>query len=929
MKKSLKVFALWALSVAFYGAAAETTNTFYVAEGETKTVDEIVEANGFTFSDGDWIRKTGKGQLNAVTTYKGVQLNLLIEEGVYFLSCSLGDVVHASGARIVIKNGAALNIEGVHTVQTADDKKQSYPLIGGSVDVCFEGDGTGAGDNRGAICVGGAAQGYVLGGYDASVLTMTGDATIYTYGDFNCVIGGARTLDMNGHTLTVRGKTETSAFFPYNDWTIVDTGPFVLANGVFIRRIGNYKNNFTPDIPVMRLTEGAAITAYSEPNIWNEVEFFEFDAGSKICDRRYKGENDVSFSIKKAKGPVSICSPKPAVVTITDEYAVRPADLANGDFIVSEKEFIFGEGCRLSVSGFDDFIIDPDNVYTVAVSSVAVTGTPLLTGDAASFLEVVKEDKVLALVSKKGAIDAVRNWGLKSGVENAAANSAAVAAGAPRLGDVSEVYFPSGEYWFSGMLDLSSVSVSNLVLTGDGNGVILHSGVSVGASEDVTVRDLMFDGCEGPAIVASGTKGLTITGCTISNVVGRYTDGKRYVYAAVNVTDFNATGNTYWFDEMLLDGQGYFEGGTQSAKSEAYAGAVVLDCNGIGDWKRWSWFTNRLGLVSTAFEGMCFRKIGDGTVEFTDVNVADLGISGIEILDGRYVSRNDAYLGAAGGMVRVHNGATLQMRGVAAQNRTVRVSGNGINSMGAIRFDSGGAGKKSSAVTWVLEGDAVVISKQAGENLLFSSETVYAGGHVLTFAVEGSVVGVTNCMSGPVSWYGGGAVVVDRVTLSSGAGQGPFTVMDGNAPQFMFKNGATYAPCNDSISALVRNCDFAAGTKIAPNAETSVSFSDFSGLPEISDAVVSLSINGTYRIKSEDVLAGRYPSMSGALSFGSEAVWALDDMSMFAVGATYTLFKAEGGISRAPKTLPDDCYAAWRIHRANGGILCIGPRVGS
>jgi len=77
------------------------------------------------------------------------------------------------------------------------------------------------------------------------------------------------------------------------------------------------------------------------------------------------------------------------------------------------------------------------------------------------------------------------------------------------------------------------------------------------------------------------------------------------------------------------------------------------------------------------------------------------------------------------------------------------------------------------------------------------------------------------------------------------------------------------------------------------------------------------------------VLAGRYPSMSGALSFGPEAVWALDDMSMFAVGATYTLFKAEGGISRAPKTLPDDCYAAWRIHRANGGILCIGPHVGS
>jgi hypothetical protein len=146
----------------------------------------------------------------------------------------------------------------------------------------------------------------------------------------------------------------------------------------------------------------------------------------------------------------------------------------------------------------------------------------------------------------------------------------------------------------------------------------------------------------------------------------------------------------------------------------------------------------------------------------------------------------------------------------------------------------------------------------------------------------------------------------------------------------MFKNGAAYAPCNDSICALVKNCDFTVGTKIAPKAGTSVSFGDFSGLPEILDAVASLSINGTYRIKSEDVLAGRYPSMSGALGFGLEAVWELDDMSMFAAGTTYTLFKAAGGISRAPKTLPDDSNTAWRIHRANGGtVLCIGPRVGS
>ena len=380
---------------------------------------------------------------------------------------------------------------------------------------------------------------------------------------------------------------------------------------------------------------------------------------------------------------------------------------------------------------------------------------------------------------------------------------------------------------------------------------------------------------------------------------------------------------------MLLDGQGYFEGGTQFAESEAYAGAVVMWCTNISYWSRWSDMTNRLGLADTAFAGKTLRKIGNGTFEPTDVNMSNLGISGVELLDGRYVSRGDEYLGVAGRLVRIHSGATLQMRGVAAQNRTIHVSGVGINSMGAIRFDSGSPGKKSSAVTWVLEGDTVVMSKQKGENLLFSSEQVHANGHTLTFAVEGSPAGVTNCIAGPVSWHGGGTVVVDRSTLSSGTGQGPFAVMEGNAPQFMFTNGAVYVPSNDSICALVKNCDFAAGTKIAPKAETSVSFSDFSGVPEISETVTSLSINGTYRMTSEDVLAGRYPSMPGALSFGMEAVWEMDDMSALTEGAAYTLFKAQDGISRAPKTLPSDSYKVWRIYRANGDMLCIGPRVGA
>lgn len=142
--------------------------------------------------------------------------------------------------------------------------------------------------------------------------------------------------------------------------------------------------------------------------------------------------------------------------------------------------------------------------------------------------------------------------------------------------DGTILYFPSGDYWFTDTLDLSSVTATNVRLWNPAGTAKLRGGVRLGAASNVTVDELVFSGCAGPAIVATNTAGLTVTDCTFDKVGGLYEDGKKYLFAAVNVTDFNVTAGAYVTDGMQYDGQGFFAGGTQAALSEAYADAVVV-----------------------------------------------------------------------------------------------------------------------------------------------------------------------------------------------------------------------------------------------------------------------------------------------------------------------------------------------------------------
>ena len=899
-----------------HSAMGVTTNTLYVAEGQTLTVDQVVAASNFTFAAGDWLRKTGKGQLNAVTTYKSTQINFLIEEGVYYVGGGDKQNCHKGGSQLVIKAGAAVNVDG----QVPD------PFVG-VWNVSFEGGGTGEGNNLGALCIGGALSNSTIGGA-GSTYTMTGDATIYSYGSMNAVFSGDSnnysTLDMNGHTLTILGKNGNSVFRPRWRWRVNSAGPIVVSNGQFARHITT--TSISPNIPLVSFTDGSLMSAYSSDTTspWNYVDAFEFEAGTQIA-KGNNGETGVALTMKKATGPVAISSD--ATVTISQEFGVRGTDVANGDKLTSANALTFSDGCKMTVTNWLGIANTPGTTYTVATSTVGIVGTPALTGDAAIAFAVTNTGTALTLTVKRSigsVIDVVNDWGLQTGAGNAAANTAAVAAHVGDVTDNAVIYFPSGEYWFTDTLNLSSVTATGVAVWNPDKSAILHSGISLGAATDMMVSGLVFKECAGPAVTANGTTGLVVNDISIDNVVGTYAGG-HYPFALVNVTGFNLTRCDWTADTAVWDGQAYFDGGTQSNLSEAYAGAIVAHVpSGTASW---SDVTNRLKLATSAYSGKALRKTGQGTLD-PEKSLAAFGIASVEVLEGLYVVRDNDRLGVAKGPVHVWNGANLTILGKqdAIVQRTVTVSGTGMDATHpAVRFSGGVNWSTANTVTWVLEGDTTMYAAVTGQNGTFLAGTIYMNGHNL------SLNGVTDGhfrFGNSFNWYGGGTVTVSNATLSANqpADANAFQIKDESTPKFFFTNGAKFVPGGSAICNIVKDCDFAAGTQIAPSSATTLTFRDLSGAPTGTANATTVTVNGKYTARSADVVAGTCATFAGALAFGANATVELNDPTI--PRGTYTLFMAVGGITTRPVTTGDTRAAGWNVFKSDANTLCIGPARG-
>jgi hypothetical protein len=331
-------------------------------------------------------------------------------------------------------------------------------------------------------------------------------------------------------------------------------------------------------------------------------------------------------------------------------------------------------------------------------------------------------------------------------------------------------------------------------------------------------------------------------------------------------------------------------------------------------------------LTAAAYNGKTLRKTGTGTLD-PDADLAILGIAAVEVLQGQYVARNDNNLGVAKGPVHVWNGASLTVAGgnKVVYNRTVTVSGAGMGGQNpAVRFSGNSIWDKTDHATWVLEGDATMYSAASGENGTFLWGAINMNSHHLTLnGIDGSHYRFGRSFS----WNGGGTVTVSRATLSaSSAAKGDYKIAQGSAPKFFFTNNAKFVPDDISICDIVKDCDFAVGTQIAPKNSTPLSFENLTGAPTGTVNAATITVTGKYAARSSEVTAGKHAVLAGALAFGEGATMELDDPSIQM--NTYTLFTAEGGISGKPVTTGATAAAGWNVFKRGANTLCIGPTPG-
>lgn len=910
-----------------------------VGIGERQDWAQALAASGFAATDvsGKRLVKMGAGTFEPKVSLADAGINgLVVAEGVYLYTTDLQ--LGVAKTSVTVKKGATLYS---NCASAGSGKGLNHR------DLTIE--GVGAPGQLGAFVFDGSAA---YNNYTLCNLALTGDATMYTRlsgtGTDRGTFHRWQSVAYNGHTLTLTGPSIDYSFRTARCFNPKSPGGTLVVSNVTLTCSAEgdgdtYAGNANAPVHTILTAKARLMPDDEKPfKVFNDIEA---DADCQIVLSNAK-----SVSLDSLTGAPTFGS-KVSSLTIRNKLGVRFAEVVAGTYPKLAMPLTFGADCAVELQADLATILAQSGKTFPVIQASSVTGTPSLAGDGAGAATLENSGTVLNVTVKSGFINAQTDGGLKTGEENAAANSAALATLVSKVDDSTTVYFPAGDYYFDGACDLAAVTKDGVTLWNPDTNAVLHASLLIGAAKNVVVDGLAFGGLAGPAIIATGTEGLAIANCRLDGVAGGY-EGGHYPFAAVNVTDFDLRDFPRDFTTFDWDAQAYFDGGTQVATSRAYADAVVVDVSTADYWKGWD-VTNKMGLAASAYYGKKFRKVGSGTFDpgwgASLTNALGQGVTGVEIVQGSYVTRQNNNLGVRYEPVRVWPGANLTIAGSgsAISVRTVYISGTGTDaSHPAVRFTETSAWNKADGVHWILEDDATMYDNvfNAGDGTFLNSK-INTQGYTLT------LTGGNYRFGRSCSWYGGGTVVVSGSYVSSSpvndSAKTPtidaFEPKDGKYPVWKFLNKATFAPDNMEFCYLASVLDFET-TNCTWTAKDGAELPhDFkvraiAGVPKVADKILSISISSNLTAHAADLFAAAPAvfKMAGDLKFEAGATFSIDDLSKLADAtpdsAKITIAEVTGvGKQVIGKPKADAALRAkgWTVLRDGGQRLVLGSKPGT
>ncbi len=942
MKQTVLVLAVWCLTGVF---AAEKTIT--VEEGATIGLTAALTAAGFTLEEGDTLVKMGGGRLTGSADYKDQKVHLRIVEGVFEGNrkedfFKEGDIAVRAGATLDVNStnggnilsGRRIYLRGTGSPSAAvtvnGRSVNGALLIRGStyheimLDCRFYLDGEDV--TIGSICSGN--NGYLSRGWFDS---KNGDHTLTLMGPGHTLNADGSVPDLYQHrfryghgftNMTERIVVDGAALTAHNVGYRAHVRPLPLT-------VKN-RGSFGPD--------GAAFGAC--------FSLVTFEWGSIVA-----GDSVVSVTLPPIAGFPQISARTTA--TIDNSWTIPCAELVEGHRLVAHKALTFGGGAKVVLADVEK--LDSGTVYTLATSTVSVTGCPKLSlqaNQSANWQVTAGADGKsiqLAYVAPEisGLVN-VRDWGVRPGVEHAEANVAAFNQGLAALDTATHtIFFPPGNYSFASPIVIGNRS--NLTLLGEGEGSQITvtdeaatQVLSVSGGSNIMVTSLKLSGGAGVAVDATGTPNLAVTNNVFAGIAGTIADVEgTYPVRATDCTDVVVrenvvTGDTTYTGHLLAAGT------TTVADLEPSANEVVLfahidpDPAKLYDSRPFAEALAERGLAEYP-QGAKLVKKGLGKLAGPpNLDPLGLRLGQIEVREGTIVSLQQGALGPNGNTVTTGDEATVLLEntgdGCLAEGTTFVLKGDGAKKTAAgaplcVRSESWRAAQNA---TFKLESDATIRHVNSGQCGLFSECTIDQQGHTLTLlGTEGR--GRSHFRFRLYTLFRNSAPIIARNLTLSGSYKGGSGFRGENGvrpPLLKIEDDAQLLVNNQDFADVFEVYEFEPGAQYNAENAKDITTANVKGPPELLDKI-TLNITNSYTAVAAELLAGKKMTAVKTLKFGAACVVDVVDAADLPIrNAGYVLATSQAAISGRPKATWALTEAGWTTALSSDGKSLLLKPVG-